>query len=87
MTQTEVEGRFTLSIGVPRPQHKMNAEQKAKNAVVLKLLQQGDMSAGSAAEVRKSSRRQLSELMADAGTSHFDDNFTAETSAAEVENA
>ena len=87
MAKTEVEIRFTLPLDEVLLQHKMEAERKAREAYVLELLRQGDISAGRAARLLNISRWDLSELMYEADISPFDDSLTAETLDAEVKNA
>ena len=87
MAKTEVEIRFTLPLDEVLLQHKMEAERKAREAYVLELLRQGDISAGRAARLLNISRWDLSELMYEADISPFDDSLTAETLNAEVKNA
>ena len=65
----------------------IEARHKATEAFVLKLLRQGDISAGRAARLLNISRWDLSELMSEAEISPFDDNLTAETLDAEVKSA
>jgi predicted HTH domain antitoxin len=87
MAKTEVEIRFTLPLDEVLLKHKIDAEHKAKEAYVLELLRQGDISAGRAARLLKISRWDLSELMYEAGISPFDDSLTIETLGAEVKSA
>ena len=87
MAKTEVEIRFTLPLDGILLEHKANAERKAREAFVLELLRQGDISAGRAARLLNISRWDLSELMYEAGISPFDDSLTAETLDAEVKSA
>lgn len=87
MVKTEVEIRFTLPLDELLLQHKVAAEHKAKEAFVLELLRQGDISAGRAARLLNISRWDLSELMYKAGISPFDDSLTTETLDAEVKSA
>ena len=87
MAKTELEVRFTLPLDEVLLQHKIDAECKAREAFVLELLRQGDISAGRAARLLNISRWDLSELMYEAGISPFDDSLTAETLDAEVKNA
>ncbi len=49
MAKTEVEIRFTLPLDGILLEHKADAERKAREAFVLELLRQGDISAGRAA--------------------------------------
>ena len=87
MAKTEVEIRFTLPLDEVLLKHKIDAEHKAKEAYVLELLRQGDISAGRAARLLKISRWDLSELMYEAGISPFDDSLTIETLGTEVKSA
>ena len=70
MAKTEVEVQFTFTLPIDESflQHKTDAERKAKEAFVLELLRQGDISAGRAAKLLNISRWDLSELMSAA---HF----------------
>ncbi len=87
MAKTEVEIRFTLPLDEGLLQHKGDAECKAREAFVLELLRQGDISAGRAARLLNISRWDLSELMYEAGISPFDDSLTEKTLNAEVKSA
>ena len=87
MAKTEVEIRFTLPLDEVLLKHKIDAEHKAKEAYVLELLRQGDISAGRAARLLKISRWDLSGLMYEAGISPFDDSLTIETLGTEVKSA
>lgn len=87
MAKTEVEVRFTLPLDEILLEHKAHAERKAREAFVLELLRQGDISADRAARLLNISRWDLSELMFEAGISPFDDNLTAEALDAEVKSA
>ena len=87
MEKTTLEVQFHLPIENVSKKHQTAATKKAKAAFVLELLRQGDISAGKAAELLNVSRWKLSELMADAGISAFDESQTAETLRAEVDNA
>ena len=87
MAKTEVEIRFTLPLDEVLLKHKIDAEYKAKEAYVLELLRQGDISAGRAARLLKISRWDLSELMYVAGISPFEDSLTIETLGTEVKSA
>ena len=88
MAKTEVEVQFTFTLPIDESflQHKTDAERKAKEAFVLELLRQGDISAGRAAKLLNISRWDLSELMSAAGISPFAE-LTAEDLAIEVETA
>ena len=61
MAKTEVEIRFTLPLDEALLKHKVDAEYKAREAFVLELLRQGDISAGRAARLLNISRWDLSE--------------------------
>ncbi len=87
MAKTEVEVRFTLPLDEVLLQHKGDAECKAREAFILELLRQGDISAGRAARLLNISRWDLSELMYEVGISPFDDSLTAETLDTEVKSA
>lgn len=87
MKQTTLKMQFHIPIKNISKKHQTAATKKAKAAFVLELLRQGDISAGKAAELLNVSRWKLSELMADAGISAFDESQTAETLQAEVDNA
>lgn len=87
MAKTELEVRFTLPLDEVLLQHKIDAEGKAREAFVLELLRQGDISAGRAARLLNISRWDLSDLMYEAGISPFDDSSSMETLDAEVKNA
>ncbi len=67
--------------------NKVDAECKAREAFVLELLRQGNISAGRAARLLNISRWDLLELMHEAGISPFDGSFTAEALDAEVRSA
>lgn len=84
--KTQVEVQFTLPIDETLLHHKTDAEDKAKEAFVLELLRQGDISAGKAAKLLNISRWDLSELMFAAGISPFAEQI-AEELATEVESA
>ena len=87
MAKTEVEIRFILPLDEVLLQHKVDAERKAREAFVLEILRQGDISTGRAARLLNISRWDLSELMYEAGISPFEDSLTAETLDAEVKSA
>ena len=87
MGKTTLKMQFHFPIENISKKHQTEATKKAKAAFVLELLRQGDISAGKAAELLNVSRWKLSELMAEAGISPFDDSLTAEDLAAEVNSA
>ncbi len=86
MAKTQVEVQFTLPIDETLLHHKTDAEDKAKEAFVLELLRQGNISAGKAAKFLNISRWDLSELMFAVGISPFAEQ-TVEELTTEVENA
>ena len=86
MAKSQVEVHFTLPIEETRLHHKTKAEYKAKEAFVLELLRQGDISAGKAAKLLNISRWELSDLMSAAGISPFAEQ-TEEELATEVQYA
>ena len=87
MAKTQVEAQFTLPIDENLLHHKTEAEHKAKEAFVLELLRQGDISTGRAARLLNISRWDLSELMYEVGISSFDDSLTTEALDDEVKSA
>jgi predicted HTH domain antitoxin len=87
MAEEMVEVHFSLPIGGVPQEHQEAAQKKALVAYVLELLQQGDISAGRAAELLEVSRWEISELMDAFGISAFDETVTPEALQAEVENA
>jgi len=87
MNELAVEFSFTLPIGeIPAP-HRDAAERKAREAFILSLLKQGDLSAGCAAELIGIDRWRLSELMSAYGISPFDETLTSEGLEREVNDA
>jgi predicted HTH domain antitoxin len=84
MAEAVTEIRFTLSIGDVPEEHRTEAEQRAREAFVLELLRQGDISAGRAAELLGIDRWQLGDLMSTHGISPFDDTMTREELEREV---
>ena len=87
IAKRELEVQFILPLDEVLLKHKVDAEHKAKEAFVLELLRQGDISAGRAARLLNISRWNLSDLMYGAGFSPFDDSLTAEALDAEVKSA
>jgi predicted HTH domain antitoxin len=81
-----IEVRFTVPlVDVPGPP-RAEAEKKAREAFVLSLLRQGQISAGRAAEVLGVDRWRLSDLMSAYGISPFDDTMTRGDLEREVDN-
>ena len=87
MGKRELEVRFTLPLDEVLLKHKVDAEHKAREAFVLELLRQGDISAGRAARLLSISRWDLSDLMYEAGISPFDDSLTTEALDAEFKSS
>lgn len=63
MPEQVIEIRFTMPVGEVSDEHKAQAERYARQAYVLSLLRQGDVSAGRAAEVLGINRWQLADLI------------------------
>ena len=61
MTTTEI--KFTLTLPEVPEIHRLEAEEKAKEAYIMTLLSHGDIGAGRAAELLEIERWQLSDLM------------------------
>ena len=87
MTETAIEFRLTLPLMNVPATHRAAAERKAREAFVLSLLRQGDVSAGRAAELLGVDRGQLSQLMSAHGISPFDETITREELEREVTDA
>jgi predicted HTH domain antitoxin len=85
MPHSQIEVNFFIPIAAVPVEHRAEAERKAREAFVLTLLQQGDISAGRAAELLSVNRWQLSDLMSTYGISPFDDTVTQEELASEVD--
>jgi transcriptional regulator with GAF, ATPase, and Fis domain len=62
-TALETEVKFTVSLPALPEGHRLEAEQKAREAFIMVLLRHGDVSAGHAAEQLGLDHWQLSELM------------------------
>jgi predicted HTH domain antitoxin len=73
-----------MPVGEVSGEHKAQAERYARQAYVLSLLRQGDVSAGRAAEVLGINRWQLADLMSAHGISPFDETMTREELEGEV---
>lgn len=84
MPEQVIEIRFTMPVGEVPGEHKAQAERYARQAYVLSLLRQGDVSAGRAAEVLGINRWQLADLMSAHGISPFDETMTREELEGEV---
>lgn len=70
-TALETEIKFIVSLPAMPEGHRLEAEQKAREAFIMVLLRHGDISAGHAAEQLDIDRWQLSKLMEAAGISPF----------------
>ncbi|HIK12881.1 MAG TPA: UPF0175 family protein [Oscillatoriaceae cyanobacterium M33_DOE_052] len=84
MAKLEIEVKFTIPVAEIPAEHRAEAERKARQAFVLELLRQGDISGGKAAQLLGVDRWQLSELMFAHGISPFDDTQTTEELEGEV---
>jgi predicted HTH domain antitoxin len=84
MPGTMIEVRFTVPLGDVPGQPRAEAEVKAREAFVLSLLRQGQISAGRAAEVLGIDRWGLGDLMSAYGISPFDETITREELEREV---
>ena len=85
MAKERVDVHFSFPMGKVPQKHLKQALKKAKAAYILELLQQGDISAGRAAELLDVSRWDLSALMGACGVSPFDETMTSEELQAEIE--
>jgi len=75
---------FSIPVtGIPEA-HWLEAYRKGKEALIMSLLQQGDISSGRAARLLSLSRLQVLDLMSEYGISPFDDSMTLEEFQAEV---
>jgi predicted HTH domain antitoxin len=70
--------RFEIPVSDVPDSQRAEAERKAREAYVLSLFRQGNISAGRAAEILGLDRWQLGELMAVHGLSPFDATLTRE---------
>lgn len=87
MSETAIELRFVLPLAEVSAPHRAAAERKAREAFVLELLRQGEISAGRAAELLEIDRWRLSELMFAHRISPFDETMTREGLEREVNDA
>jgi predicted HTH domain antitoxin len=84
MDESAIEVTFTVPVAeVPEP-HRAEAERMARQAYVLALLQQGDISAGRTAELLSVNHWQLGEIMSSHGISPFDNSLIREDLEREV---
>jgi predicted HTH domain antitoxin len=65
VSSQEIEVKFTISIAIPQidEAQRLEAERKAREAFIMELLRQANISAGRAAELLGIDRWQLSDLM------------------------
>jgi predicted HTH domain antitoxin len=78
MTEAAIQVEFSIPIGDVPEEHRAEAERSAREAFVMSLLRQGDISAGRAAEVLGIDRWTLDGLMSTYGISPFAENLTPE---------
>ena len=76
MTGSTIEVRFTVPLADVPGQPRAEAEQQTREAFVLSLLRQGQISAGRAAEALGIDRCRLSDLMSVHGISPFDETMS-----------
>ncbi|MBO1351502.1 MAG: UPF0175 family protein [Hormoscilla sp. GUM202] len=78
---------FSIPVsGIPEA-HWLEAYRKGKEALIMSLLQQGDISSGRAARLLSLSRLQVLDLMSEYDISPFDDSMTLEEFQEEVAEA
>lgn len=63
VSSQEIEVKFTIAIPEIDEAQRLEAERKAREALIMELLRQGNISAGRAAELLGIDRWQLSDLM------------------------
>jgi predicted HTH domain antitoxin len=63
VSSQEIEVKFTIAIPEIDEAQRLEAERKAREAFIMELLRQGNISAGRAAELLSIERWQLSDLM------------------------
>ena len=78
MAESGFEIKFVVPVGEVSDEHRAEAERQAREAYVLALLRQGDISTGRAAELLGVDRWQLADVMSARGISPFDDTMTRE---------
>ncbi|MBD2775154.1 UPF0175 family protein [Iningainema tapete] len=84
MLESRIEVKFTVDLTEILEEHRLIAERKAREAFVMELLRQGDISAGRAANLLNINRSELSKLMYEYNISPFDDTMTLEDLQREV---
>ena len=87
MAASAIEVRFAVPVDSVPEEHRAEAERKAREAFVLALLRQGDISAGRAAEILSIDRWRLADLMSAHGISPFDNSMTREGLEQEIADA
>jgi predicted HTH domain antitoxin len=87
MSEAMIEVKFSLPLREVSEAHKAEAERKVREAFVMELLRQGEISAGRTAELLGVDRWTLSVLMSAYGISPFDETMTLEDLRKEVESA
>jgi len=86
-TESPMQVEFIIPVaGIPEA-HWLEAYRKGKEALIMSLLQQGDISSGRAARLLSLSRLQVLDLMSEYDISPFDDSMTLEEFQAEVAEA
>src|ERR1700730_15046704 len=78
MAESDIEIKFVVPIDEVPDENRPEAERQAREAYVLALLRQGDISAGKAAELLGIDRWQLADLMSSRSISPFDETMTRE---------
>ena len=74
----EIEIKFTIALSQIPENHKIKAELKAKEAYIMTLVQQGDISSGRAAKILGISRLEILDLMDIYNIPLFDDELADE---------
>ncbi|MGK7900176.1 MAG: UPF0175 family protein [Hormoscilla sp.] len=86
-TESPMQVEFSIPVtGIPEA-HLLEAYRKAKEALIMSLLEQGDISSGRAAKLLSLSRLQVLDLMSKYDISPFDDSMTLAEFQAEVAQA
>jgi uncharacterized protein UPF0175 len=78
MAEPEVVLEFSIPMDKVPDEHRQEAERKAREAFVMSLLRQGDISAGRAAQELGVDRWTLGDLMSAYDISPFDETMTRE---------
>jgi DNA-binding NtrC family response regulator len=85
MAEPAIVLEFSIPMNVVPEEHRQEAERKAREAFVMSLLRQGDISAGRAAEELGIDRWTLGELMSAYDISPFDEHLTPAELAGELD--